>query len=207
MSSCPACRPGLPALLPRPSAPLSATKRAVHRTRPAHYPFKLSSPTRRRRARVISSCHERRLMLIPAISLTIGSLQYSLEKGAAKAEFTDMPALRGKDYGKTKMSYADYTKTESGLQYKDLRVGDGPSPRKGETTVLHGNISRNSYENAIIGRYGGCFEKGIWWVSCGGEKVFSLVHVLPQPMRPFGVGKRHICIVAIKDNKMGPIST
>ncbi|KAI4977289.1 hypothetical protein ZWY2020_057201 [Hordeum vulgare] len=31
----------------------------------------------------------RRLMLIPAISLTIGSLQYSLEKGAAKAEFTD----------------------------------------------------------------------------------------------------------------------
>ncbi|KAE8770451.1 putative FKBP-type peptidyl-prolyl cis-trans isomerase 7, chloroplastic [Hordeum vulgare] len=33
----------------------------------------------------------RRLMLIPAISLTIGSLQYSLEKGAAKAEFTDRP--------------------------------------------------------------------------------------------------------------------
>ncbi|XP_044954922.1 uncharacterized protein LOC123405207 [Hordeum vulgare subsp. vulgare] len=139
MSSCPACRPGLPALLPRPSAPLSATKRAVHRTRPAHSPFKLSSPACRRRARVISSCHggmvERRLMLIPAISLTIGSLQYSLEKGAAKAEFTEMPALRGKDYGKTKMSYADYTKTESGLQYKDLQVGDGPSPKKGETTV------------------------------------------------------------------------
>ncbi|KAE8766573.1 caffeic acid O-methyltransferase [Hordeum vulgare] len=31
----------------------------------------------------------RRLMWIPAISVTIGSLQYSLEKGAAKAEFTD----------------------------------------------------------------------------------------------------------------------
>ncbi|KAE8787140.1 putative FKBP-type peptidyl-prolyl cis-trans isomerase 7, chloroplastic [Hordeum vulgare] len=31
----------------------------------------------------------RRLMLIPAISLTIDSLQYSLEKGATKAEFTD----------------------------------------------------------------------------------------------------------------------
>ena len=27
---------------------------------------------------------------------------------------------------------------------------------------LHGNISRNDYGNAIIGRYGGCFEKGIW---------------------------------------------
>ena len=26
---------------------------------------------------------------------------------------------------------------------------------------LHGNISRNGYGNAIIGRYGGCFEEGI----------------------------------------------
>ena len=24
---------------------------------------------------------------------------------------------------------------------------------------LHGNISRNGYGNAIIGRYGGCFEE------------------------------------------------
>jgi len=29
---------------------------------------------------------------------------------------------------------------------------------------LHGNISRNGYGDAIIGRYGGCFEEGIWWV-------------------------------------------
>ena len=29
---------------------------------------------------------------------------------------------------------------------------------------LHGNISRNGYGNAIIGRYGGFFEEGIWWV-------------------------------------------
>lgn len=29
-----------------------------------------------------------------------------------------VPALRGKDYGKTKMKYPDYTQTESGLQYK-----------------------------------------------------------------------------------------
>ena len=25
---------------------------------------------------------------------------------------------------------------------------------------LHGNISRNGYGNAIMGRYGGCFEEG-----------------------------------------------
>ena len=29
---------------------------------------------------------------------------------------------------------------------------------------LHGNISRNAYGNAIIGRYGDYFEEGIWWV-------------------------------------------
>ena len=29
---------------------------------------------------------------------------------------------------------------------------------------LHGNISRNGYGNVIIGRYGGFFEEGIWWV-------------------------------------------
>ena len=28
------------------------------------------------------------------------------------------------------------------------------------TLELHGNISRNGYGNAIIGRYGGCFEEG-----------------------------------------------
>ena len=34
---------------------------------------------------------------------------------------------------------------------------------------MHGNISRNGYGNAIIGRYGGCFEEGIWWVYGTGE--------------------------------------
>ena len=38
-----------------------------------------------------------------------------------------------------------------------------------KTVELHGNISRNGYGNAIIGRYGGCFEEGIWWVYGTGE--------------------------------------
>lgn len=29
-----------------------------------------------------------------------------------------VPALRGKDYGKTRMRFPDYTETPSGLQYK-----------------------------------------------------------------------------------------
>ena len=34
---------------------------------------------------------------------------------------------------------------------------------------LHGNISWNGYGNAIIGRYGGRFEEGKWWVYGTGE--------------------------------------
>ena len=36
--------------------------------------------------------------------------------------------------------------------------------RNGEK--LHGNISRNGYGNAIIGRYGGCFEEDIRRLMC-----------------------------------------
>ena len=39
---------------------------------------------------------------------------------------------------------------------------------------LHGNISRNGYGNAIIGRYGGCFEEGIWRVYDTGERCAVL---------------------------------
>ncbi|CAN6242567.1 unnamed protein product, partial [Urochloa humidicola] len=93
----------------------------------------------------------RRVMLIPSITIGIGSCQYTFEKGVAKAEFADMPALRGKDYGKTKMRYPDYTETESGLQYKDLRVGDGPFPKRGETVVV-------DWDGYTIGYYGRIFE-------------------------------------------------
>ena len=40
---------------------------------------------------------------------------------------------------------------------------DGMCHNKQNSGKLHGNISRNGYGNAIIGRYGGCFEEGIWW--------------------------------------------
>ena len=42
---------------------------------------------------------------------------------------------------------------------------------------LHGNISRNGYGNAIIGRYGGWFEEGIWWVYGTGESNGGRVRV------------------------------
>ena len=39
---------------------------------------------------------------------------------------------------------------------------------------MHGNISRNGYGNAMRGRYGGCFEEGIWWVYDTGERCAVL---------------------------------
>ena len=36
------------------------------------------------------------------------------------------------------------------------------------------NISRNGYGNAIIGRYGGCFEEGNRWVYGTGESYAIL---------------------------------
>ena len=46
--------------------------------------------------------------------------------------------------------------------------------------MLHGHISRNGYGNAMIGRYGGCFEEDIWWVyftgeSCAAQERLAMV--------------------------------
>ena len=38
---------------------------------------------------------------------------------------------------------------------------DGACHNKRNGGKLHGNISRNGYGNAMIGRYGGCFEEGM----------------------------------------------
>ena len=46
---------------------------------------------------------------------------------------------------------------------------DGVCHNKRNGGKLLGNISRNGYGNAIIGRYGGCFEEGVWWVYGTGE--------------------------------------
>ena len=51
---------------------------------------------------------------------------------------------------------------------------DGVCHDKRNGGKLHGNISRSGYGNAIIGRYGGCFEEGIWWVYDTGERCAVL---------------------------------
>ena len=51
---------------------------------------------------------------------------------------------------------------------------DGACHSKQNCGKLHGNISWNFYGNAMIGRYGGCFEEGIWWVYDTGERCTVL---------------------------------
>ena len=51
---------------------------------------------------------------------------------------------------------------------------DGACHNKRNGGKSHVNISRNGYGNAIIGRYGGCFEEGIWWVYDTGERCVVL---------------------------------
>ena len=49
-------------------------------------------------------------------------------------------------------------------QYDKSNVCPDDDERNGGK--LHGNISRNGYGNAIIGRYGGCFEEDIRRFMC-----------------------------------------
>ncbi|XP_010453412.1 PREDICTED: peptidyl-prolyl cis-trans isomerase FKBP19, chloroplastic [Camelina sativa] len=101
----------------------------------------------------ISGEFDRRNLLVSSVGLLIGAFAYDVKDGdfAAASQFADMPALKGKDYGKTKMKYPDYTETQSGLQYKDLRVGTGPTAKKGDKVVV-------DWDGYTIGYYGRIFE-------------------------------------------------
>ncbi|CAI5487630.1 unnamed protein product [Closterium sp. Naga37s-1] len=84
-----------------------------------------------------------------------------------------VPALRGKDYGKSRMKYADYTETDSGLQFK---VGRGAArwglvDWAGFTIGYYGRIfeARNKAK-------GGSFE--------GNEKDFFRYHVAQGEVIP-----------------------
>ncbi|RZC60480.1 hypothetical protein C5167_022233 [Papaver somniferum] len=94
----------------------------------------------------------RREALFSSTGIVLGVLYRDQESRVAVAsEFADMPALRGKDYGKSKMKYPDYVETESGLQYKDLRPGKGPTAKMGDAVVV-------DWDGFTIGYYGRIFE-------------------------------------------------
>ena len=57
---------------------------------------------------------------------------------------------------------------------KEQYDNDGVCHNKRNGGKLHGNISRNGYGNAIIGRYGGCFEEGKWRVYNTGKSCTAI---------------------------------
>ncbi|KAF6000694.1 peptidylprolyl cistrans isomerase [Cyanidiococcus yangmingshanensis] len=63
-----------------------------------------------------------------------------------------LPSLEGKDYGKPRMRYSDFATLPSGVQYRDVRVGDSlNTPRTGDRVVI-------SWSGYTIGYYGRIFE-------------------------------------------------
>eukprot|EP01025_Chloroclados_australasicus_P026214 TRINITY_DN26044_c0_g1_i1.p1 TRINITY_DN26044_c0_g1~~TRINITY_DN26044_c0_g1_i1.p1 ORF type:complete len:237 (+),score=20.21 TRINITY_DN26044_c0_g1_i1:146-856(+) len=65
--------------------------------------------------------------------------------------YTPMQALKGKDYGKSRMKYEDYTMTPSGLQFQDLVVGNGDEVQEQQKVVV-------DWDGYTIGYYGRPFE-------------------------------------------------
>ncbi|KAJ9549449.1 hypothetical protein OSB04_021992 [Centaurea solstitialis] len=95
---------------------------------------------------------DRRKLLVSSMGLLGVAFGNSVGGGVAVAsDFAEMPALKGKDYGKTKMKYPDYAQTSSGLQYKDLRPGSGQTAKMGDTVVV-------DWDGYTIGYYGRIFE-------------------------------------------------
>ncbi|WIA12121.1 hypothetical protein OEZ85_012194 [Tetradesmus obliquus] len=88
------------------------------------------------------------LVLLPALA----NLQpAAAAEDSERSKYEPMEALRGKDYGKPRMTYPDYEMTPSGLQYKDMREGTGEVPREGDTLLV-------DWDGYTVGYYGRPFE-------------------------------------------------
>ncbi|GAQ81998.1 FKBP-type peptidyl-prolyl cis-trans isomerase family protein [Klebsormidium nitens] len=106
-------------------------------------------------------------------------------------KFTDMPAIRGKDYGKSAMRAGpDYILTETGLQYKELKPGLGPQAKKGQVAV----VDWDGYTIGYLGRpfearnksRGGSFEgseKDFYRFRLGDNKVIPAFEEAVAGMR------------------------
>jgi hypothetical protein len=54
----------------------------------------------------------------------------------AVADKAYQPALAGKDYGKSEMSYEDFTRSTTGLLFKDAKTGNGKAAAAGDRVVI-----------------------------------------------------------------------
>lgn len=102
-----------------------------------------------------STSRRHSLLLTAAILSTAAATTLHLPfppiASAAVKGYEPMPALKNKDYGKSRMEYSDYVQSPSGLQYQDLVEGKGPTATKGQTVVI-------DWSGVTIGYYGRPFE-------------------------------------------------
>eukprot|EP01023_Acetabularia_acetabulum_P063852 TRINITY_DN8103_c0_g1_i2.p2 TRINITY_DN8103_c0_g1~~TRINITY_DN8103_c0_g1_i2.p2 ORF type:complete len:239 (-),score=31.94 TRINITY_DN8103_c0_g1_i2:230-946(-) len=113
--------------------------------------------TKRFRSRAVLGCcqggvHLTKRDMITG-GLTVGFMEVcgSRVATASESEFTTMEALKGKNYGKSRMQYKDYQSTESGLQFQDLVIGQGGQVGTGEKVLI-------DWDGYTIGYYGRPFE-------------------------------------------------
>jgi FKBP-type peptidyl-prolyl cis-trans isomerase len=90
-------------------------------------------------------------LLAATTATCLATLAAGFPHEAAADKYVDMAAIKGRDYGKSPMKFEDYESTPEGLQYKDIRVGTGPSPSDGDTCVI-------DWQGYTIGYYGRIFE-------------------------------------------------
>lgn len=79
------------------------------------------------------------------------ALAASKANAAATSKYEYQPALVGSDFGKPRTYYPDFTQGDNGLQYKVVKVGDGPSPVPGDKVSI-------DWEGYTIGYYGRPFQ-------------------------------------------------
>jgi hypothetical protein len=65
-----------------------------------------------------------------------------------------MEGIKDKDYGKSEVLYSDFTRTASGLQYKDVR----PGAKEGKEYNDNAKIAVVDWDGYTLGYYGRPFE-------------------------------------------------
>ena len=90
------------------------------------------------------------------------------------------------------MSEGDYVTTESGLKYHDLAKGDGPTPEKGQTVVVHytgwlsdgkmfdSSLPKGRPFSFVLGAGGviAGWEEGVATMRIGGRRQLVIPHTL-----------------------------
>ena len=135
---------------------------------------------------------------------------------SARADYGDtvyMNALQGegKDYGKKEVLYPDFERTASGLQYKDMRVGDADAATydgaSGKTAVV-------DWDGYTIGYYGRPFEarnKSKGGAFTGDEKDYfrfkaddaTVIGAFREAIEGMKVGSIRRIIVPANNEKLG----